>query len=422
VETDTAAGAWAIIYEEMALVGADGSVHPLYTGQTSSPLGAGTGSSGVTGRGSTVDTNRNKAIYPTTTTYYHTDGVGTALLISQGGGWPVWQGLFAPFGQEVDTQPSIDQNKFATYQHESESNLEHAGFRKYASIQGRFTSPDPFLGSIDLANPQSWNRYAYAGNTPMIAADPLGLFVHDPMWSGISGGGTAGMWYSGGLSSPCTLDGVATPCGSIGGGLGGNEVAALPPGMSTVTSINGGYYFPTVDANGNLGYSFTFEATYKGVTLTDAALAEMLRLPTTSGDDPANNTTNPPPCREAVLNAANNRFGTNYTSANVGKTFQYSTGAPPGVGTLNLNIFGSTAGVSPGYYPVHWWTYVIGYGPTLHAVSGPGGHGGLDSQQTLQFSPNQATFHIDSGFPYNPIGAFFHWLLNMTNAGGYPAC
>jgi hypothetical protein len=55
-------------------------------------------------------------------------------------------------------------------------------------------------------------------------------------------------------------------------------------------------------------------------------------------------------------------------------------------------------------------------------VSGPGGHGGLDSQLTLPFGPNQATFHIDSGYVYNPFVAFFHWLLNMTKAGGYPQC
>ncbi len=89
---------------------------------------------------------------------------------------------------------------------------------------------------------------------------------------------------------------------------------------------------------------------------------------------------------------------------------------------MNLNINGSTAGVSTGYYPVNWWTYVIGYGPTLHVVGGPGGHGGLDSQQTLPFGPYQGTFHIDSGYVYNPIGAFFHWLLNMTKSGGYPKC
>ena len=26
------------------------------------------------------------------------------------------------------------------------------------------------------------------------------------------------------------------------------------------------------------------------------------------------------------------------------------------------------------------------------------------------------------GYVYNPVGAFFHWLLNMTKAGGYPKC
>jgi hypothetical protein len=70
-------------------------------------------------------------------------------------------------------------------------------------------------------------------------------------------------------------------------------------------------------------------------------------------------------CRWAVyffLSTCIISIGTNYTDANVNSTFNYSTGAGPGQGTLNLNINGSTAGVSTGYYPVHWWTYVIGYG------------------------------------------------------------
>jgi hypothetical protein len=131
-----------------------------------------------------------------------------------------------------------------------------------------------------------------------------------------------------------------------------------------------------------------------------------------------NNTEPPPPCQAKILSATNNQFGTNYTNANVSSTFNYSTGAGPGQGTLNLNTTGSTAGVSPGYYPVHWYTYIIGYGPTLHVVSGPGGNGGLDSQMTVPFGPNQGTFHIDSGFPHNPLGALFHGLLNMTKWRG----
>jgi len=38
-EADTTAGGWAIVYEEMALVGADGTEYPLYTGQSSSRAG-----------------------------------------------------------------------------------------------------------------------------------------------------------------------------------------------------------------------------------------------------------------------------------------------------------------------------------------------------------------------------------------------
>jgi hypothetical protein len=38
-EADTTAGGWAIVYEQMALVGADGTEYPLYTGQSRSCAG-----------------------------------------------------------------------------------------------------------------------------------------------------------------------------------------------------------------------------------------------------------------------------------------------------------------------------------------------------------------------------------------------
>jgi hypothetical protein len=46
-------------------------------------------------------------------------------------------------------------------------------------VQGRFTSPDPYLGSGKLGNPQSWNRYAYVWNNPLRLIDPNGLEVYD---------------------------------------------------------------------------------------------------------------------------------------------------------------------------------------------------------------------------------------------------
>ena len=96
---------------------------------------------------------------------------------------------------------------------------------------------------------------------------------------------------------------------------------------------------------------------------------------------------------------------------------------PPAQGTFNLDISTDQPGsASPGYYPIHWWTYIIGFGSTLHVVSGPGGNGGLDSDKTLYFSPSLYTEHIDSAYPYNPIGLLFHGLLNFTSLGGYPGC
>jgi RHS repeat-associated protein len=57
-----------------------------------------------------------------------------------------------------------------------ETGLDYFIHRYYSSIQGRFTSPDmPFADQWE-ADPQSWNLYAYVGNNPTNATDPLGLW------------------------------------------------------------------------------------------------------------------------------------------------------------------------------------------------------------------------------------------------------
>jgi len=49
--------------------------------------------------------------------------------------------------------------------------------RELPPTQGRWLSPDPAgPGAVEPANPQSWNRYAYALNNPLALTDPLGLF------------------------------------------------------------------------------------------------------------------------------------------------------------------------------------------------------------------------------------------------------
>jgi RHS repeat-associated protein len=74
-------------------------------------------------------------------------------------------------GYGVNTQ----RKKFTGYERDDESGLDFAQARYYASVQGRFTSPDPLLSSGMVEDPQSWNRYIYVGNRPTIATDPDGL-------------------------------------------------------------------------------------------------------------------------------------------------------------------------------------------------------------------------------------------------------
>jgi len=46
----------------------------------------------------------------------------------------------------------------------------------YNKNHGRFTTTDPTLLSVNGFNPQSWNRYVYVLNNPLLYTDPLGLW------------------------------------------------------------------------------------------------------------------------------------------------------------------------------------------------------------------------------------------------------
>jgi hypothetical protein len=50
--------------------------------------------------------------------------------------------------------------------------LDYFTARYYAGVQGRFTGADPATGWQE--DPQSWNKYAYGRNNPLIYTDPSG--------------------------------------------------------------------------------------------------------------------------------------------------------------------------------------------------------------------------------------------------------
>lgn len=94
---------------------------------------------------------------------------------------------YLPFGEEVGANIGArtmgqgygasdnERKKFTGYERDTETGLDFAQARYHGNIQGRFTSPDPFSGSAIMADPQTFNRYAYCRNNPVNSSDPTGL-------------------------------------------------------------------------------------------------------------------------------------------------------------------------------------------------------------------------------------------------------
>ena len=117
-----------------------------------------------------LDLNLNNALH-----FEHQDWMGTERLNTSYNG--TVEGTYAslPFGDSLSSSGSDeDPYHFAMLDHDYESGLEHASYRNYSSVQAHWMSPDPYTGSYDASNPQSFNRYSYVLNNPLSAADPSG--------------------------------------------------------------------------------------------------------------------------------------------------------------------------------------------------------------------------------------------------------
>jgi len=115
-----------------------------------------------------------------TTNFLHTDWLGSRRVATGLTGAPTDTCTGLPFGDGINcVGTEWNFNRFTDYVHDSESNLEHSLFRQYSSTQGRYLTPDPYLASMDLANPQSINRYPYVIGNPVNFTDSLGLDLDD---------------------------------------------------------------------------------------------------------------------------------------------------------------------------------------------------------------------------------------------------
>jgi RHS repeat-associated protein len=106
--------------------------------------------------------------------YRHSDWVGSSRFASTPSRAMYFDGAYAPFGEPYAQTGTTDLS-FTGMNQDTVSNLYDFPAREYG-IQGRWPSPDPAgLSATNLRNPQSFNRYSYVSNRPLIAVDPLGL-------------------------------------------------------------------------------------------------------------------------------------------------------------------------------------------------------------------------------------------------------
>ncbi|HTC92890.1 MAG TPA: RHS repeat-associated core domain-containing protein [Terriglobales bacterium] len=178
--------------------------------------------------------------------YRHSDHLGSSRLASTSTRGLYYSGAYAPFGESYKETGTTDRS-FTGNNEDTVTGTADFMYREYSSNQqGRWISPDPAgLAAVDPANPQSWNRYAYVMNNPLLFTDLLGLvcspdtpchidlppLVWNPITSdivpvrvGFSGSDSgsfflAGGWGGSGSSSSSDLE--APPAGDDSGGGGG---------------------------------------------------------------------------------------------------------------------------------------------------------------------------------------------------------
>jgi RHS repeat-associated protein len=119
--------------------------------------------------------------------YTSNDHLGSPRITTDQNGQVISRTDYQPYGEEIAStqrtanlgytvQDSVKQG-FTGYIKDDETGLDFAQARMYKNSLGRFTGADPLLSSAHIKRPQSWNRYGYVMNNPLVLIDPSGLYV-----------------------------------------------------------------------------------------------------------------------------------------------------------------------------------------------------------------------------------------------------
>ncbi|MFC8231533.1 RHS repeat-associated core domain-containing protein [Streptomyces sp. NPDC057284] len=160
----------------------------LYTGDEEITLKTGAtsadGSRYISIAGQTVATHSSDGRF----TYEIPDRQGTGTLEIDSQTQQVTRRQYKPFGETRDQSGTwTGQRGYVGGTQDDNTGLTNLGAREYDPSIGRFLSPDPVLTP---GNPQSWNAYEYADDTPVSESDPSGLCFADLCGIGYPIGGT----------------------------------------------------------------------------------------------------------------------------------------------------------------------------------------------------------------------------------------
>lgn len=107
--------------------------------------------------------------------YQHSDWLGSSRVASTPGQTLEYDGSYGPFGESY-SETGTTTRLFTGQTQDAISGLYDFPFRQYSPVQGRWMVPDPGGKTVvDIANPQTWNRYGYVGDSPLNTVDPTGL-------------------------------------------------------------------------------------------------------------------------------------------------------------------------------------------------------------------------------------------------------
>ncbi len=111
------------------------------------------------------------------TNYYHADHLGSSSVMTDSLGNLAENVAYYPYGgTRTDTGSISVRHKFTGQEYDAETGLYFYGARYYDPVLGRFISADSIIPYPN--DPQSFNRYSYCRNNPIIYTDPSG---HTPI-------------------------------------------------------------------------------------------------------------------------------------------------------------------------------------------------------------------------------------------------